>query len=334
MMVAGVIWSDLALVPYLMVLLVSVAFLLLMRVHRIYRKMNRLSAAQWRDHLFICYAQWKVYSKMILFWMGILFLCLALLHPQWGQKKESIIQEGRDLLIALDISRSMLAQDLKPDRLTFAKERIEKLVKKLDAERVSLILFAGSAVVQCPLTTDTTSFNLFLKDVDASIVASGTTAIDQAIKKALEVFSRTPAKKTKLLALFTDGEDYSANLDLLKQQAQQEGMIIFTLGVGTPQGAPVPIINAQGVSMGYEKDAQGNAIISSLNESLLRDLARDVGGTYRRITSDESDIDELLERVRRFEKEQFGQREINQHEEQYPYFLVVSLICFLVEWMV
>ena len=329
----GVTWSHLSLIPYVSLLAVGVGALLIIRMHLVHRKIDRLAVAQWIDTLFIRYSRLRRYIKGLLFLVGMLFLFLALLHPQWGKKKESVAQEGRDLLIALDISRSMLAQDLKPNRLAFAKEKIQKLLQKLDTERVGLILFAGSAIIQCPLTTDRGAFNLFLNDVDASTIASGTTAIDQAIKKALEVFQGMPGKKTKLLAIFTDGEDYSTDLSALKKQAQKEGLTIFTLGVGTPQGAPVPIINQKGEQEGHEKDEQGNIVISRLNEGVLRSLAHDAGGTYMRITSDDADIDRILQKVRRFEKEQFEDRIFDRYEEQYPYFLGVSLLCLALEWV-
>ncbi len=329
----GVTWADTSLFPYVVSLAVVVGAILILRMHRVHKKIDRLAAPKWMDTLFLGYSRIRRYIKGLLLLIGMLFLFLALLHPQWGKKEESVVQEGRDLLIALDISRSMLAKDLKPNRLAFAKEKIQKLLSKLDAERVGLILFAGSAIIQCPLTTDTGAFRLFLDDVDASTIASGTTAIDQAIKKALEVFGGMEGKKTKLLAILTDGEDYSTDLSALKKQAQKEGLTIFTIGVGTPQGAPVPIINQQGEQAGHEKDEQGKVVISQLNENVLRSLAQDAGGTYMRITSDESDINRILKSVRRFEKEEFEERKFDRYEEQYPYFLGVTLICLILEWI-
>src|SRR5579872_3626291 len=182
----------------------------------------------------------KQFIKSCLITVGFLFLCIALLRPQWSKSEETVAQSGRDVYIALDISRSMLASDSKPNRLICAKEKIKRLLKKLSCERVGLILFSGSAFVQCPLTADYAAFYLYLDAVDAELISSGTTALDQAIRQALSSFEATPGRKNKLLVLFTDGEDFSHNLHDIKQEAAQAGLSIFTIGVGTPEGAPVP----------------------------------------------------------------------------------------------
>ena len=177
----------------------------------------------------------KQLLKSVLIAIGFLFLCLALLRPQWNKSEETIMQEGRDLYIALDISRSMLATDCEPNRLIFAKEKIKRLVKQLSCERVGLILFSGSAFVQCPLTSDYSAFFLYLDAVDAELISSGTTALDQAIQQALNSFAATPDRKSKLLVLFTDGEDFSNNLHDMKKAATEAQLSIFTIGVGTPE---------------------------------------------------------------------------------------------------
>jgi Ca-activated chloride channel homolog len=275
----------------------------------------------------------KQVLKCILISVGVLFLCLALLRPQWDKSEETIVQEGRDLYIALDISRSMLATDCAPHRLHFAKEKIKNVVKKLSCERVGLILFSGSAFVQCPLTSDYGAFYLYLDAVDAELISSGTTALDQAITQALHSFASTPDRKSKLLVLFTDGEDFSHNLNDIKQEAAQAGLSIFTIGVGTPEGAPVPLFDAHGKLLGHQKDAQGGVVISRLNEGILRSLAGDAGGSYIRAVDNGDDIATFIRAVHAFEKEQISERKHSRYEDQYHYFLLVSFICFALEWL-
>jgi len=275
----------------------------------------------------------KQLLKCILISVGVLFLCLALLRPQWDKSEETIVQEGRDLYIALDISRSMLATDCAPYRLHFAKEKIKKLVKKLSCERVGLILFSGSAFVQCPLTSDYGAFYLYLDAVDAELISSGTTALDQAITQALHSFAATPDRKSKLLVLFTDGEDFSHNLHDIKQEAAQAGLSIFTIGVGTPEGAPVPLFDAHGKLLGHQKDAQGGVVISRLNEGILRSLSGDAGGSYIRAVDNDDDIATFIRAVHAFEKEHISERKHSRYEDQYHYFLLVSFICFALEWL-
>lgn len=275
----------------------------------------------------------KQLLKCILIYMGSFFLCIALLRPQWDKSEETIMQEGRDLYIALDISRSMLATDCAPNRLTFAKEKIKKLVKKLSCERIGLILFSGSAFVQCPLTSDYGAFYLYLDTVDAELISSGTTALDQAIAQALASFASTPDRKSKLVVLFTDGEDFSQNLHDIKKEATESGLSIFTIGIGTPEGAPVPLFDAHGKLIGHQKDAHGGVVISRLNEGILRSLSQDAGGNYIRAVDNDDDIATFIRSVHSFEKEQLAERKHSRYEDQYHYFLLVSFICFALEWL-
>lgn len=279
------------------------------------------------------YSPQKQIIKSILWCIGVLFLCIALLRPQWNKSEETIMQEGRDLYIALDISRSMLATDCKPNRLQWAKEKIKHLVQKLSCERVGLILFSGSAFVQCPLTSDYSAFYLYLDAVDAELISSGTTALDQAIQQALISFNSVPERKNKLLVLFTDGEDFSRNLPDIKQQAHQSNLSIFTLGIGTAEGAPVPLFDHQGNMIGHQKDAKGTIVISRLNEDVLHSLAQDTRGKYIRGTEGEQDVTTFIKAVQGFEQEQLAEQKISRYEDQYHYFLVVSFICFALEWL-
>lgn len=271
--------------------------------------------------------------KLTLMLIGLLFIWLALLRPQWDQKETIVHQEGRDLLIALDISRSMLAQDCLPNRLECAKQKIKELVKRLSCERVGLILFSGSTFMQCPLTTDYSAFYMFLDQIDAETISSGTTALDQAIKKALNAFKSCGNRKTKLLVLFTDGEDFSSNLTNIKQEAMDYGMTIFTFGVGTAQGAPIPLFDEDGNQIGHQLDKKGGVVISRLNEGILTSLSHDSGGTYIKMSDDDTDIHDLLANVRRFEKDSLDDKKISLFEEQYPLFVAISFGCLALEWL-
>lgn len=274
----------------------------------------------------------RITIRMILWFIALFFLFVVLLRPQWNKKEETVVQESRDVFIALDISRSMLAQDLKPNRLEFAKAKIKELVNTLSCERVGLILFSGSSFVQCPLTRDYGAFFMFLDQIDAEIISSGTTALDQAIANALEAF-KDIHKKNKLLVIVTDGEDFSRNLAQLKTEAQKQGITIFTLGIGTIEGAPIPVLNAAGQSIGHQKDKKGSVVISRLNEGILQTLAADVGGMYIHATPDRSDITSLIALLERIEKEKTEDKKFNVYDEQYPLFLLISFIALVIEWV-
>jgi len=275
----------------------------------------------------------KYIMRMVLIALGLVFIFIALLRPAWNKSEETIMQEGRDLYIGLDISRSMLAVDCKPNRLIYAKDKIKKLLKRLSCERVGLILFSGSAFVQCPLTSDYSAFYLYLDAVDAELISSGTTALDQAIQQAITSFSSMPERKSKLLVLFTDGEDFSHNLSDIKKRALQENLSIFAIGIGSIDGAPVPLFDAHGVQTGHQKDAKGNVVISRLNEGILNALSQDVGGQYIRSTQNDDDIALFVRAVEQRDKEAIGERKMSKYEDQYHYFLLVSFICFALEWL-
>lgn len=294
---------------------------------------DSLAHPRWRQFLLKNFSPLRLALKTGLLIVGLLGLFLALLHPSWGRREEVVAQQGRDLFIALDISRSMLAQDLKPNRLASAKKKIESLVRKLSSDRVGLALFASSSFVQCPLTSDYAAFFMFLNAVGAETVAAGTTALDQIIAKMIQLFKQMPSKKNKLLVIFTDGEDFSSNLADVKQKAHEVSLRVFTIGVGTEQGAPVPILDGYGNQQGVERDDQGAVVISRLNEGVLETLAKDTGGTYISFTEDDRDLKQLVRLVESYEKEQLEDKKISQVEEQYPYFLMVSFLCFALAWL-
>jgi Ca-activated chloride channel family protein len=290
-------------------------------------------AGAWASRLIKNFSFSKLIIKSVFITLGLIFICLALLRPQWDKKEESVMQEGRDVFFALDISRSMLATDCVPNRLACAKQRIKEILKQLDAERVGLILFSGSAFVQCPLTADYSAFNLYLDQVDVETISSGSTALDQALNETLRVFKRLPSRKNKLLVLFTDGEDFSSNLHALKRQAKQEDLRIFAIGVGTQEGAPIPLYNQYGTQEGHQKDDNGTVVITRLNDGILRTLTQDVGGMYIPLAHDGTDVSMLVKKVQEFEKEELDEQHISRFEEQYPYFVLVSFICLAIEWL-
>lgn len=265
--------------------------------------------------------------------VGFIALLIALLQPQWNKKEEQVEQQGRDLLIAVDISRSMLCSDEKPNRLEFAKQKIKKILYNLKCERVGLIVFAGEAVVQCPLTIDYGAFFMFLDNLDVATISSGTTTIDGAIHTALGIFEAMPEKKTKLLCLFTDGEDFSTNLAGVKDKAAAQKLSIFTFGIGSGNGAPVPIYDNQGKNIGFEKDDKGNVVMSKLNEGILKNLSEQTGGKYIRVTRDESDVQKFIKLVDAFEKDKIGNHSFERYHEQYSYFIAISFLCFGLEWL-
>ena len=322
--------ENLSYVPLLVIALLFIGY----RIYRLNYAYTVLAARPWRRLLIGHTSLGRSIIKSCLLAVGMIFLFGAVLRPQWNKKEQIVVQEGRDLLIALDVSRSMLAQDVEPNRLEFAKQKIRQLVHSLSCERVGLILFSGSTFMHCPLTKDYAAFFMFLDHIDAETISAGTTALDQAIALALKTYSSMADRKNKLLVLFTDGEDFSVNLTGIKEQAREQGLNICAVGIGTMQGAPIPIIDAHGRQQGHQKDDKGSIVISRLNETMLAHLAQEAGGTYVHATNDANDINAIVSYIEKKEKEKFDDLKISAYEEQYPYFLMVSFACFLLEWII
>ena len=314
-------------------LLIFAICLLVWRYAKTKKAINALACASRVFYLFTHFSYARLFFRGIFFTLGLFSLFLGLLRPQWGKREEVVTQEGRDLFIAIDVSRSMLAEDCSPNRLEFAKQKVKKLISMLKTERVGLVIFSGSSMLQCPLTTDYSAFFMFLDQLDVETISSGTTALDKPIKEVLHAFADMQAKKTKLLVIFTDGEDFSSNLAEVRQKAAVQGLKIFTMGLGTIEGAPIPLINEQGVKTGHIKDKGGNVVISRLNEGILNAIAQDTGGFYFRMTENDNALQQLVKRVEVFEKEKFEDKKLPALEERYNYFVLIGLIFFAIEWL-
>lgn len=297
---------------------------------------NLLAGQKNLKNLLIDFSINKKIIKLLLSFLGLLSLSFALLRPQWKEEKQLITQEARDLVIAIDISKSMLAQDLKPNRLNFAKNKIKALIEKLNSERIGLIVFSNQAFCQCPLTRDINSIFTFLDAIDTETISSGPTSLKTPILKTIELFNNLDEnRKNKLLVIFTDGEDFSKDLNFVKNKAKEIDLKIFTVAIGTTKGAPIPIIDDHGKLIDYHKDKKNNQIvISRLNEDILRNLSQETGAFYIKTTEDNTDIEKLTQKINNFEKEKIENKEINLHQEKYHYLTLLSFICLGLEWLI
>ncbi|MCF7799415.1 VWA domain-containing protein [Candidatus Babeliales bacterium] len=328
----GIYWAGLNNFIFLPVFLIIIFFV----IRNYLRAKKNLPVLCDKTNLRIIFSNFSLLKKLLksIFLIGALILIfIALLRPSWDKKETKIAQEGRDLLIALDISRSMMAQDLKPNRLAFTKLKIRNLLEKLDFERVGLILFSGSAFLLCPLTVDHAAFLMFLDQVSVESIASGTTSIDSALNKAIEVFGFDKNRKNKFLVLATDGEDFSLNLESVKNKAKQENIKLFALGVGTVQGAPIPKFDLSGKQIGNEVDENNNIILSKLNENVLQNISEYLNGKYFKISFSDSDLDQLIGEIRKYEKEKFLDKNISFYQDKYPWLLGAAWILLALEWI-
>lgn len=328
----GIHWASIDNLMYAPIFLLF-AYLAIKNYVRIKNSVRLLVHPDHRKTLFRHFSLFKEFLKATLLCSALFVIFLAFLQPQWGKRDEQVVQEGRDLLIVLDVSRSMLAQDLKPNRLEFAKIKIRTLLSKLSFERVGLIAFAGSAFVQCPLTVDHPTFLMFLDHLDAETISSGTTAIDTALTRAMQIFDSAQGRKNKNIILLTDGEDFSLNLDTVKQKATEQHIKLFALGIGSPQGAPIPLFDAHGNQTGNITDAKGDVVLSALNENLLKSICTTLSGSYATATYEDTDIDQLVSIIKKMEKEKLTEKKLSLFEDHYPWFLGIAWALLTIEWL-
>ena len=262
-----------------------------------------------------------------------LLLVLALVGPEWGFRWEEVKRRGVDIVIALDVSQSMLAEDVKPNRLQRAKLAIQELVPLLRGDRIGLVAFAGTAFVQCPLTVDAGAFSLVLEDVSPSTIPRGGTAIAQAIRAALDAFTGSPGG-SRALVLITDGEDHEGDPVAAAKEAAKAGVTIFCIGIGTPEGELIPVTDAEG-HQAFLKDREGRTVKSRLDETILERLALATGGSYVRATATSFGLDLLYrERISRLEKQEAESTMRKRYTERFQWPLALAFLLLLVEPLV
>lgn len=261
-------------------------------------------------------------------------LIVSIARPQIGTRLEEVKREGVDILIAVDLSASMLCEDFSPSRLESAKFSIQKFVNGLKGDRVGLIAFAGSAVYHCPLTTDYGAVKLLNRVLSTSIVPEPGTAVADAIEMATHAFNEQTESKSKVLIVITDGEDHEEAAIEAATEAQSAGIKIYTIGMGTPSGAPIPILDAAGRKAGYKKDASGQVIVTQLNESHLADIADAGGGKYQRATPGGKELEMIWSDLSQMEKTKFGQMQFTGYEDRFAFFAFPALLLLIFEFLI
>ena len=259
---------------------------------------------------------------------GVFFLVLALARPQWGERTEEVVRTGVDVFIALDTSLSMDATDVAPSRLEKARHMAANLIDHLQGNRVGLIVFAGSAFVQCPLTLDDGAVRIFLDSVSTGAVAATGTNVASAIDAARRGFV-SKESKYKVVVLLTDGEHHEGDPMEVVEQARQEGVVIHTVGVGTAAGDPIPIRDSQGEITDYKRDEAGQPVLSRLDEDSLIRIALASGGEYFRAGDEETEVEEIAELVASMESKELTAQLFTRYEERY-YWPLGFAVAFLI----
>ncbi len=253
----------------------------------------------------------------------------ALARPQIGTRLEEVKREGRDIIVAIDVSKSMLAEDMTPSRLEKAKHEVSGLIDRLQGDRIGLIVFAGEAFVQCPLTLDYSAAKLLLSVVNPDLIPLPGTNISHAIRKAVESFDQNEPQH-KVLVLITDGEDHTGEAETAAEEASEAGIVIYSVGIGSAEGVPIPEMNETGMVTGYKKDSEGRTIVTKLDELTLEKIALTTNGVYYHTSPEESELDALYEEIAAGEAKELGMMQVTQFEERFQFFL--GLFIILLVW--
>ena len=267
--------------------------------------------------------------KFILYLTAFALLTLALARPQLGSKLREVESRGIEMMLVVDVSNSMLAEDFQPNRLERTKYAIDKLFDGLKQDRVGLVVFAGDAVVQLPITSDYRMARAFARRIDPSLVSVQGTAIGKALEQALLSFSGdTEESHGRVIILITDGENHDDDAIAVAERAAQMGVKIFTIGIGTPEGAPIQIGGE------FIKDETGEMVVSKLNEEMLAKIADITGGAYVRSSKQSIGLDEIVRTINEMEQTELSMVRFEEFNEQYQYLLIAALVLLLLEFVV
>ncbi|NQT35625.1 VWA domain-containing protein [bacterium] len=267
-------------------------------------------------------------AKRLLIVLAIAMLLAALTGPQIGTRMVEVTREGSDIAIVIDVSQSMLAEDITPNRMMKARHEVVKFLGRLHGDRVALVPFAGVAFVQVPLTLDYAAVTSILHALEPGMIPQPGTSLSEAIKQARRAF-REESRAQKIMLLITDGEDHEAGAIDQAKEAARENIIIYTIGMASPSGGPVPIKNTRGKITGYKQERGGGTVISRLNEKLLTDIARITGGEYFRSTAVGSEFKQIFKKVAKLDKEEFEAKEFTDYEHRFQWFLLTALLLII-----
>lgn len=270
--------------------------------------------------------------KFALYALALALVIAGLANLQTGSKLQEVKRKGADIMLCLDVSNSMLAEDLKPNRLERAKRAIEKMVDQLEGDRIGMIVFAGEAYVQLPITTDYGAAKLFLRAIAPNMIPTQGTAIGAAIEKAMESFGKDEGKN-KAIIIITDGENHEDDAVRLAQDASKNDISIHTIGIGSDAGVPIPVYQG-GVPAGYKKDKEGNTVITKLNDKLLQEIAAEANGVYVKASNADVGLGAVLDKIGELDKKEIESKRYTDYDDQFQWFFAAAFILLVAEFFI
>jgi len=315
---------------YLMLLLLIPVFFVIQALVLKFRakRLRRFGDQALVEKLMPSYSKAKVWLRLSLFAIAFMFFILDISRPQMGAILKEHKTRGAEVMVVLDVSNSMLAQDYSPNRLERAKLAISRMVDKLRDDRIGLIVFAGNSFVQLPITTDYVSAKMFLSSISTESVPIQGTAMGEAISTALRSFS-AQSDKSRAIIVITDGENHEDDPVAAARQAAELGVRVFTIGVGSPQGTMIPMGDGQ-----YLEDREGNPVVTRLDDKVLQDVAEAGKGLYVHAGNREFGLDPIIEEISRMDDEEYNSIVFEEYDELYMYFLAVAFFFLVLEMLI
>lgn len=274
-------------------------------------------------------SRFKPVLKLIVLSLAFACLTIALVNPKIGTKLETVKREGVDIVFAVDVSKSMLAEDIAPNRLEKSKQLVTQIVNNLASDRIGIIAYAGKAFPQLPITTDYASAKMFLQSMNTDMLSSQGTAIDEAIQLA-RTYYNDEEQTNRVLFIISDGEDHNNVAINLAEEAANEGIKIFTIGVGTSNGGPIPI-KRNGIVLNYKKDNTGETVITKLNEETLIEIADEANGQYINGANTNDVVETIRDILNKMDKKEFEAKEFAEYKDQFQWFLGLAIFFLFID---
>ncbi|MCA1744738.1 MAG: VWA domain-containing protein, partial [Bacteroidales bacterium] len=314
---------------YLLIIIPVLAFIQLLFLIQKKKALKRFGTPELVEHLMPDVSKFRPVIKFYLLLMALMALIFTLAAPQFGTRLQTVQRQGIELIIALDVSNSMNAQDIEPSRLERAKQAIARLTDRLVNDRLGLIVFAGQAYTQLPITSDYASAKMFLSNINTEIVPTQGTAIGAAINLAIQSFSQQEDVNRAIIVI-TDGENHEDDAMGAAQQAAELGIKVYTVGMGSPRGGPIPA----GGSGNFLRDREGNVVITRLDETMLQQIATAGNGEYIPANNIRSGINNLMSELSDLEKSEFESKVYTDFEDQFQYLALIALLLLLIDFII
>lgn len=312
----------------LLVIPVIIMIFIILQIWK-YRAQRRFASSKLLKRLSPNQSLFKSILKLVVLSLAIACLSIALVNPKIGTKLETVKRQGVDIVFAVDVSKSMLAEDIAPNRLEKSKQLVSQIINNLASDRIGIIAYAGKAFPQLPITTDYASGKMFLQSLNTDMLSSQGTAINEAIELAKTYFD-DEEQTNRVLIIISDGEDHSEIASSVAEEAAEEGIRIFTIGVGEPEGGPIPL-KRNGVFLSYKKDSEGETVITRLNEDTLKAIAEEDNGEYINGNNTTQVIEDIKDILNRMDKTEFEAKEFADFKDQFQWFLGFGLFFLFID---